>query len=277
MKKYIILICSVVFSIGVTTCTNEGMEFDKNGGNGLSFVHFVGSRLSIGAEQDLPETHKTTVKVSSTVKSDAARTYTLKVDGTSSAIEGTHFTMSSKTVTIPANQYAGEVTITADIDKLDQSGVSLKLILESDEAIDYGRNMEVIMRLVCTFTPSLLVGDYKYESEDWEEEGDGLTFEADPEDPLKIYITGYPQSEGLSGNGNRIELNVNPNNYTVSGPKVCIADDLAEWGLATYLNYSFEAVSGTFDPCTSTYVISFVISVNLGSFGENEFIFTKVK
>jgi hypothetical protein len=131
----------------------------------------------------------------------------------------------------------------------------------------------VPVSVTCALEPDLTVGAYSFESADWEIAGN-LTLEADPANPNKIYIIGYPEAEGLStGNGNRIELNINPNTFGVSGPKVVLADDLSEWGLP-YTNYAYEVKSGSYNSCTGTYRIVFGITVDQGSFGNNVFIFT---
>ena len=128
--------------------------------------------------------------------------------------------------------------------------------------------------VVCYFDPSMLVGVFDYVSDDWGEAGT-ITIVADPKDPYKVYLDGYPQSEGLEGNGNRIELNINPNNFKVTGPATILAANLAEWGLPNYLNYTFTPVAGSYSACDDMYEITFFISVNVGNWGNNVFIFTR--
>ncbi|MDR0559916.1 MAG: hypothetical protein LBG92_07075 [Prevotellaceae bacterium] len=128
--------------------------------------------------------------------------------------------------------------------------------------------------VVCYFDPSMLVGSFDFESEDWGVSGN-VTMEADPDDPYKIYINGYPQAEGLTGNGNRIELNINPNSFKIQGPKVVLADDLSEWGFP-YRNYSYEPLSGSYSACDGKYTVTFAINVLEGDFGRNAFVFTKI-
>jgi len=277
MKKYISIIAAIFALVVITSCTDEGMDFDTNGGKGLTFLHFVGSIQTISTELDAVDDHTITISVASTVKSEQARTYTLSIDPSSTAIEGTHYNLSSKTVTIPANQHSGSVTLTVVIENLVKQVLNAVITINSDEAINYGRSMTVAMNRfdLCEFVASTLVGTFNYESDDWDEEGSGLIFEADPDDPYKIYILGYPESEDLTSNGNRIELNIDPEDFTISGPKVIIADNLADWGLPGYTNYAFEPVSGEFDICNGTYTIIFNISTTQANFGGNEFIFSK--
>jgi hypothetical protein len=127
----------------------------------------------------------------------------------------------------------------------------------------------------CAFDTDLTAGNYNFESADWDVEGT-VTLEADPNDPYKITLVDYPEAEGLETvNGNRIVLNINPNTYGVSGSKVILAADLGDWGLSNYTNYAYEAVSGSYDPCTGTYTVTFVISLDQGSYGSNVFVFTR--
>jgi len=127
--------------------------------------------------------------------------------------------------------------------------------------------------VVCYFDPSMLVGNFDFISEDWDE-GGSVTMVADPDDPYKIYIDDYPEVVGLTGNGKRIELNVNPNNFRVTGSKTIIADDLSEWGLP-YHDYAFQLVAGTYSACDDVYSITYAITVREGSFGNFTFIYTR--
>ena len=120
----------------------------------------------------------------------------------------------------------------------------------------------------CYFDQSMLVGNFDWESEDWGETG-SATMEADPGNPYKIYMDGIPQSEGVTGNGNKIQLNINPNNFKITGPKVTIADEA--FG---YHNYSYEPVGGSYNACDNAYTIIFSITVDEGSFGNYTFVFT---
>ena len=127
--------------------------------------------------------------------------------------------------------------------------------------------------VVCYFAPSMLVGNYYYISESWGEEGD-VVLEADPNDPYKIYVSGMAETQGLEGNGNKLELNFNPNNFGITGPRVVISDDLSPWGLP-YTAYAYAPVSGKFDSCEQSYIITFNITVSAGDYGNYAFVFTK--
>ena len=126
----------------------------------------------------------------------------------------------------------------------------------------------------CTLVdPSILAGTFDFESEDFEVEGSGLIFEADAIDEYKIFIDGV-LVEDLEGNGNRIELNIDPVDYTISGPKVIIADDLSEWDEEDITNFAFEPFDGFFSPCTGIYYVTFKVTDDEDLWGFFEYVFT---
>ena len=132
---------------------------------------------------------------------------------------------------------------------------------------------------LCEFEPSMLVGTFNYYSDpdNWDESGT-VTITADPDDPYKVYINqdGIMEAEELSnGNGNPIEINIDPKTYDVSGPKTIIAPDLSDWGMAAYTNYYFTPVAGTYSICDNTYTITFDIGADQTSFGDFVIIFTR--
>lgn len=128
--------------------------------------------------------------------------------------------------------------------------------------------------VACAFNAALTNGAYSFVSDDWGAEGD-VTLEVDPTDPLKIYIAGYQEAEGLTtGNGNKLELNIDPVTYAISGPAVVLAASLAEWGLP-YTGYTYKVVSGSYNTCDGSYNVVFAITVDQGSFGNNEFTFNR--
>lgn len=176
MKKYLLLISSAILFLGLSGCTNEGMEFDTNGGKGLSFVHFVGRTQTLAAKATA---YTSAITVSSTEKSSVARTYNLIVDPSSTAIEGTHYTLSSKTITIPANEFSGSVILTANLDNLTPEIIAANFVLDSDEAIDYGKAFTVNMYLFFEVTMDWLVGTWVWQD----------YWEGDPDEVFEVEIT----------------------------------------------------------------------------------------
>jgi len=129
--------------------------------------------------------------------------------------------------------------------------------------------------VTCDFNADLTSGIYNFSSADWEVSGK-VTIEVDPEDPYKLFILDYAKAEG-SGNatGERIELNINPNTFNISGPKATIAENMAHFEVPSYTNYSFEPIEGTYNSCEGSYTVTFAITVDQGSFGSYAFTFTR--
>jgi len=130
----------------------------------------------------------------------------------------------------------------------------------------------------CEFEPSMLAGTFSYYSDpdNWNESGT-VTLTADPNDPYKVYINqdGIMEAEEIgNGNGNAIELNINPSDFSITGPKTIIAPDLSDWGMASYTNYYFTPVRGSYSVCDKVYTITFLIGVDQGTWGNMMFTFT---
>ncbi|MBD0824164.1 hypothetical protein [Aestuariibaculum marinum] len=125
--------------------------------------------------------------------------------------------------------------------------------------------------VTCEFDPALASGSYHVVSEDWEVEGD-VTITADPNNPFLIGIAGIYEMEGGAPNDNILYLNINPSNFNVTGEKTLLGPS-APWG--AYTNYYYTPTSGLYKSCTGTFEMSFAITVDEGSFGSYNFVFTK--
>jgi len=150
-------------------------------------------------------------------------------------------------------------------------------VLTTQNGTLYRSTTRLTIPVLCPFEEEMLVGNFYFIDEDGD---DGyVTIEADPDNPYKVYITDMADAQGLTGNGNPIELTVNRNNYSVTGPKSIIAANTLEWD-APYTNFAFEPVStadNVFNACDNSYTIVFELTVSQGSFGKYEFVFTKVE
>jgi hypothetical protein len=162
--KINIFILASVFSFMVTSCTNEGMDFDTNGGKGLEFVHFVGNSQSLVTKSDTENTLEITVSASSL--SDVDRTYNLTISPNTTAIEGEQFSLSSKTVTIPSGKYSASVILTANNDNLTPEEVVVYLEINSEDAIDYGKTAKITLSAFFEVTMNWLVGTWHWTDSD---------------------------------------------------------------------------------------------------------------
>ena len=126
--------------------------------------------------------------------------------------------------------------------------------------------------VTCEFDPILTEGSYRVASDDWDVEGP-VTLTADPNDPYKIGVTGLFEVEGGAANDIALYLNINPNNFALTGVKTVIGVGKSPWG--PYTNSAFTPVSGVYKSCTGSFEMIFAVSVDQGSFGNYKFVFTK--
>ncbi|RUT78631.1 hypothetical protein [Ancylomarina longa] len=125
--------------------------------------------------------------------------------------------------------------------------------------------------VTCEFDPALSVGSYHVVSDDWEVAGD-VTFTADPSDPFKIFVAGIFEMEGGAPNNNLLELNIDPNSFKVNVVKSVLGSS-APWG--SYTNYYYGPGGGLYKSCDGSFEMQFKITVDEGSFGTYNFLFTR--
>ena len=125
MKKYLnFLLAFLVTGALLTSCEEDRTTFT---GKQVGFEKASG-RIMI--PKDVTTTEDGTFKVmliSAPLSSDVSITF--EIDAASTAVEGTHFTMSTKTVTIPAGQNFAEFNVTALNDGFSFGGEFVNLIL----------------------------------------------------------------------------------------------------------------------------------------------------
>jgi hypothetical protein len=121
----------------------------------------------------------------------------------------------------------------------------------------------------CAFDPLLVVGNYRAVSSAWDVDGP-VTITADPNDPFIVYVAGLAALDGLNENLGPLKMVIDPNSYNVAAVKTALASNA--WG---YSNFSYQG-SGKLNTCNGTYSMSFSITVDQGTFANNQaFTFTK--
>jgi len=180
-----------------------------------------------------------------------------------------------KEVSLPATDLrvtASEVLSALGLSGYDLGDAFFLYVLTTKNGVTTRSGAAFAIPVVCFFEPAMLVGTFDCESEeDWgEENGNPVTIVADPNDPYKVFIHGMAEVHGVASNGNGIELNMNPDNFNVSGP-VCIWA-ASIWG---YSNIRFQAVAGNFSACDQRFTITFRANVDQGGFGDYVWWFTR--
>ncbi|MCM1030259.1 MAG: hypothetical protein NC410_02280 [Oscillibacter sp.] len=128
MKKIYVLFIALS-ALLLTGCENDPIIY-----NGPDFVSFSEKTISkvVRSEAD----GMVTIEVGCANKSNEARTFTVSVDAANTtAVEGTDFDFVSKSVTIPAGEYAGKIQIKGNYDNLTPEGVTLTLNLDVDASM----------------------------------------------------------------------------------------------------------------------------------------------
>lgn len=180
----------------------------------------------------------------------------------------TELTSFPSVVTVLSSDAAQKLGIAlAEIERGDVFGFEL-LITEDGRTT---RSTPLAVPVACVYTTAMSTGSFHSVSEDWATEGD-ITITADPADPYKVYVSGLEELDGLNEDLGPLVMHIDPITFAVTADKTVLAS-LVTWG-APYHNIAYEG-TGSFSTCDGTYIMSFEISVDEGTWGANAFIFTK--
>lgn len=124
--------------------------------------------------------------------------------------------------------------------------------------------------IACGYEPALASGSFNAVSESWAVDGD-IEITVDPEDNTTVYVTGLETIDGNVEDLGPLVMHIDPATFEVTVDKTVLVSTVS-WG--PYTNLAYEG-SGSFDPCTGTYEMNFLISVREGTFGTFSFTITK--
>ncbi len=177
------------------------------------------------------------------------------------------------TITINAKDVATALGLSLD-QITTESVFYLYVRTEKNGRLTVAKTTSHKVSVFCAYDTDLTTGSYHVVSSDWGVEGN-VTLIPDESDPYVVYISGLQAVDGLTaGTDNTVKLTINPDTYLITGGKTLFAKNLSEWGLP-YTNYSYTVASGAYSPCDGKYSVNFSISVDQGSFGTNNFTFTR--
>lgn len=133
MKK-IFYIFSALLAVVATGCSSDkDIDMDFHGGKGLEFVHFASPSDSwLAQEGDDSYVHN--VEVASTYIHDEDVTYSVSVGENTTGVEGTDFSIPTKSVTIKAGQYTGKLPVKILYDTTGE-GFEIEIVLSVDEKL----------------------------------------------------------------------------------------------------------------------------------------------
>ncbi|SCD21760.1 hypothetical protein PSM36_2971 [Proteiniphilum saccharofermentans] len=176
------------------------------------------------------------------------------------------------TIKLPARDVMNKLGLNDnDVDVENNNEFSFYVVTTTNGVTTRSKTGAVKVLVTCEFDPELAVGSYHVVSSSWEVEGD-VTFTADPDNPYKIYVSGLYEMEGGEPNDHVLELNISPTSFEVTGPTSKLGPE-TPWG--TYTNYYYTPTQGIYRSCTGAFEMQFRITVDEGSFGTFNFIFTR--
>ncbi len=171
----------------------------------------------------------------------------ISVDGASTAVEGTHYTMGASSVTIPAGSAGTEVNLTMHTDNFAKGDtVLLVLNLSSDnfssDLFASTANLYLSKKPECPFDIKTFTGAYIANEAGYGEYD--VSFKADSENPNRIW-----QSNFWDYTDELLAFDLDPETGIVTVP---------EQSITMGDGNSYMVVgSGTYDPCTGIMIVDF--------------------
>lgn len=249
-------IFKLFFAISITalfiTSCNEEVAFDAitsgfDASVEPSLVFLNGNMLY---EVENNATGDETVKIQLQVwgpPSSADATVTIAVDGSSTAVSGKHYNLSSTTVNIPANSGGGSFNVIMHTDKF-AKGDTVKLVMNmtttgfKTDLYASTANLLLSKKPECPFSIKTFTGNYIAD-----ETGYGkynVDFKADDTDPHRTW-----QSNFWDYTSDLLAFDLDPETNTITVPEQTITMGDGKGYLVVG--------SGTFDPCTGVMIVDF--------------------
>lgn len=238
MKKILYILAAVV-CLSLAGCQYEkDLDINTFGGKGLEFVHFnSASDAWMVTEDDASYVHNVTVGCS--YKYDKDVTYDVAIGPATTGVEGVDFTIPSKSVTIKAGEYTGNVPVTVLYETTGEGFVLELLLSVSDELINssYGKSSTISVKSdKVTIDWAWLEGSW--DAQDWNYYSGG------PDgDPYTSAIVKVSETEcvvrNLWGSGADFTATVDFDNRTITVPGYQLAFYYAGYSA----NFYFVAVN----------------------------------
>lgn len=226
-------------------------EFDIY--DGPNQAHFVGSSGTYFVQQ----ANDPGFPIELGALSPASGSLTLNVevvDSLSTAVEGTHYTLSSNTISFSDGQALTELLVTGNFDNL-TSDQTLVLALTGDNVAGFDNTYSLNLTQFCPYVQADFAGTYTFTSSAF-----GATYEVEA-------VAGASENEVVFQNLYEDGFNVtvsldasDPTNFTADVQKQ------DAWISAQYGQARVEG-SGSFNACERTITLNLEHTVDAGSFG----------
>nr|WP_320118720.1 hypothetical protein [uncultured Marinifilum sp.] len=262
-KLYSLLLVFALFFLGACDDTNENLV----GSRGIAIIPEITDVNPAFYTSDLANSYvEFVVDLPEGEQVDAAEVQ-VTYKGVNAVVQ--EITSFPATITLEALDVISVLGLSESDISVDDS--FLFHVVTTKEGVSSRSTAALNVFVTCEFNPAMAVGSYHVVSDDWQVAGD-VTFTADPDDPFKIFVSGIYEMEGGAANDNLLELNIDPNSFKVSVVKSVLGPS-APWG--SYTNYYYGPGSGLFKSCTGSFEMQFAITVDEGSFGTYNFLFTR--
>jgi len=132
MKKIVLIpILTFLMLFAFTSC-DESDDTQIYTGNEIAYFDTTASTLLVTIDNP-----STSIDVVTTVVSSAARTFNVSIDPASTSIEGVDYTLVSNSITIPAGEYSGSLTVNGIFDGALETGSKLILNLTGEAIAEF--------------------------------------------------------------------------------------------------------------------------------------------
>jgi hypothetical protein len=273
MKQLNIITVLFAFSLLMVSCedTNENLVQQRGVGVNPIFTNlYPETPMFIDAEND-----SVTFSVF-LAEGDAVDKATVRVTYQGKVADVKQITLTSDTLDVKI--FGSEVLTALGITKNDLVlGTSFLInVTTTKYGVTTISQASFYISLPCEYDATINNGSYSIVSSEWNVDA-GVSIVADENDPNVVYVVGIAEADGLSGNGNKLKLTIDPVTFKVTGVATILAANCGGWGsdYESYTNYTYTVVSGTYFSCDGNYKIVFNISVDQSDFGDYAFTLTK--
>lgn len=255
MKK-IFYIFSALLAVVATGCSSDkDIDMDLHGGKGLEFVHFA-SPSDSWLVQESDESYIHDVVIASTYTYDEDVTYSVSVGENTTGVEGTDFSIPTKSVTIKAGEHTGKLPVKILYDTTGE-GFEIEIVLSVDKELVnpiYGSSATIVIKT------DKITMDWDWLAGKWTCQDYSYYHGANDGDPYTVSITKVDETNGILNGlagGDPLNFTVDFDAKTISFPGYQYITSVAQYSCDLY----FVAVNpasdfSVYDPLTTPVVAS---------------------